>query len=263
MRARAPRAGWSARYRCGYATESRCKYKKTYRNSTVRFAVFRRTSSLTQVNLVSRPGELRPEAPAEPYVRLAPHTAPVIQPIHQRHASGQTTEGIGEVGLDGSPRFRKSIELQERISQAAFTECGRQGGKIVSIHSRGAAQRTIEALAKAHDVGYPVLHWFSGGVSELRTAARLGCWFSVGPAMLAGEKGRGLLSHMPLDRVLPETDGPFATEGGVPLKPWDAWKICTTLSDVWAMPRSAVEEQLRTNLKRLLGSQTCRQRSTV
>ncbi|AVR24317.1 Qat anti-phage system TatD family nuclease QatD [Burkholderia thailandensis] len=163
---------------------------------------------------------------------------------------------IGEVGLDGSPRFRKSIELQERIFQAILIECGRQGGKIVSIHSRGAAQRTIEALAKAHDVGYPVLHWFSGGVSELRTAARLGCWFSVGPAMLAGEKGRSLLSHMPLDRVLPETDGPFATEGGVPLKPWDAWNVCTTLSDVWAMPRSAVEEQLRTNLKRLLGSQT-------
>lgn len=110
---------------------------------------------------------------------------------------------IGEVGLDGSRRFQKSIELQEHIFQAVLAECGRQGGRIVSIHSRGAVQRTIETLARAHDVGYPVLHWFSGGVTELRMAARLGCWFSVGPAMLAGEKGRSLLSHMPLDRVLP------------------------------------------------------------
>ena len=163
---------------------------------------------------------------------------------------------IGEVGLDGSPRFRKSIELQDRIFRAVLTECGRHGGKIISIHSRGAAARTIETLAKVHDVGSPVLHWFSGGVAELRTAVRLGCWFSVGPAMLAGEKGRGLLSHMPLDRVLPETDGPFATKGGVPLKPWEAWNVCTTLSDVWTMPRNAVEDQLRSNLERLLGSQT-------
>jgi TatD DNase family protein len=159
---------------------------------------------------------------------------------------------VGEVGLDGLPRFRKSLELQERIFRAVLEECRRQGGRIISIHSRGAVQRTIEALAAVSDVGIPVLHWFSGGVAELRTASRLGCWFSVGPAMLAGEKSRGLLSHMPLDSVLPETDGPFTTERGVALKPWDAWGVCSTLSEVWAMPREAVEEQLRSNLRRLL-----------
>ena len=159
---------------------------------------------------------------------------------------------VGEVGLDGSPRFRKSLELQERIFRAVLSECSQQGGRIISIHSRGAAQRTIEALAAVGDVGVPVLHWFSGGIAELRTASRLGCWFSVGPAMLAGEKGRGLLGHMPLDRVLPETDGPFATKGGVTLKPWDAWTVCSALGEVWAMPREEVEGQLKSNLERLL-----------
>lgn len=159
---------------------------------------------------------------------------------------------VGEVGLDGSPRFRKSLELQERIFRAVLAECCRQGGRIISIHSRGASLRTIEALAAAGDVGVPVLHWFSGGVAELRTATRLGCWFSVGPAMLAGEKGRGLLGYMPLDRVLPETDGPFTAENGVTLKPWDAWAVCSVLGQVWAMPREAVEVQLRSNLERLL-----------
>ncbi|WP_416222496.1 Qat anti-phage system TatD family nuclease QatD [Variovorax paradoxus] len=162
---------------------------------------------------------------------------------------------VGEVGLDGSPRFRKSLELQERIFRAVLGECRQQGGRIISIHSRGAAQRTIEALATARDVGVPVLHWFSGGVTELRTASRLGCWFSVGPAMLVGEKGRSLLSHMPVDHVLPETDGPFTTERGVALKPWDAWEVCSTLSEIWAMPREAVEKQLQNNLRRLLSSQ--------
>ncbi|ANB72082.1 hydrolase TatD [Paraburkholderia phytofirmans OLGA172] len=159
---------------------------------------------------------------------------------------------VGEVGLDGSPRFRRSLDLQGRIFRAVLGECGQQGGRIISIHSRGAAQRTIDALATAGDVGVPVLHWFSGGIAELRAASRLGCWFSVGPVMLASEKGRGLLSHMSLDRVLPETDGPFTSERGLALMPWDAWSICSTLSEVWAMPHEAVQEQLRSNLRRLL-----------
>jgi TatD DNase family protein len=166
-----------------------------------------------------------------------------------------STRFIGEIGLDGSPRFRKTLVLQERIFQAVLDECGHQGGRVISIHSRGAAHRTVEMLAKAKNVGFPVLHWFSGGLAELQAACRLGCWFSVGPAMLAGEKGRSLLSRMPCDRVLPETDGPFTSDGGVPLKPWDAWSVCSTLADLWAMPLAAVEEQLRSNLRRLLQSQ--------
>lgn len=159
---------------------------------------------------------------------------------------------IGEVGLDGTPRSRKSLSLQERVFQIVLNECRRQGGRVISIHSRGAARQTVEALEKADDVGYPVLHWFSGGVTELQAASRLGCWFSVGPAMLSGAKGCALLRHMPLDRVLPETDGPFGTENGTPLMPWDAWRVCHTLATLWAIPREAVEEKLRSNLKRIL-----------
>jgi TatD DNase family protein len=72
--------------------------------------------------------------------------------------------------------------------------------------------------------------------------------------MLAGEKGRNLVSRMPLDRVLPETDGPFAMTDGVALKPWDAWGVCSTLSELWALPLDIVEEQLKHNLRRLLSS---------
>lgn len=162
---------------------------------------------------------------------------------------------IGEIGLDGSERFRKTIAVQERIFRAVLAECVVQGGRIISIHSRGAGFRTVEMLAQSGEVGLPILHWFSGGISELLAAVRLGCWFSVGPAMLAGEKGRNLASRMPLDRVLPETDGPFATEGGAPLKPWEAWKVCAILSKVWSMPEEEVAAQFRANLSRLLSKQ--------
>lgn len=159
---------------------------------------------------------------------------------------------VGEIGLDGSPRFRRSLQLQERIFQATLQECAARGGRILSIHSRGAERRVVELLATQADVGVPVMHWFSGGMADLQTASRIGCWFSVGPAMLAGEKGRSLLARMPLDRVLPETDGPFATANGKPLMPWSAWAICSTVADVLQMSVDEVQEKMQSNLKRLL-----------
>lgn len=121
---------------------------------------------------------------------------------------------VGEIGMDGSPRFRGSIPVQEPIFRAALAECGQWQGRVMSIHSRGAERRVVELLATTNHAGVPVLHWFSGGFVELETAVRIGCWFSVGPSMLHGAKGRALVARMPQHRVLPETDGPFTTVGG-------------------------------------------------
>lgn len=159
---------------------------------------------------------------------------------------------IGEVGLDGSHRFRETFALQERIFRAVLDECSKQGGRIISIHSRSAASRVLQLLAEAKSTGIPVLHWFSGSNVELQAACKMGCWFSVGPSMLAGATGRNHISQMPMDRVLPETDGPFAMTGGVPLKPWDAWSICSVLSGIWRQPLYIVEEQMKRNLRQLL-----------
>ncbi|MDN7569970.1 Qat anti-phage system TatD family nuclease QatD [Burkholderia contaminans] len=159
---------------------------------------------------------------------------------------------VGEIGMDGSPRFRGSLSVQERVFQAALAECGRYQGKVMSIHSRGAARRVVELLATAEHAGVPVLHWFSGGFAELETAVRIGCWFSVGPAMLEGERGRALVARMPLYRVLPETDGPFTSVGGIQLQPWDAWSVRVPLATIWGMQEDEVGEQLKQNLHHLL-----------
>lgn len=161
---------------------------------------------------------------------------------------------VGEIGLDGSFRFRHNLTLQEKIFRAALDECSIQGGRVLSIHSRGAERRVVELLASKKDAGIPVLHWFSGCYSDLQTAIRIGCWFSVGPAMLAGEKGKTLLSRMPFDRILPETDGPFTSINGKTLMPWDAWSVCPILAEVWQRPADEVETQLNSNLCRLLSS---------
>jgi TatD DNase family protein len=162
------------------------------------------------------------------------------------------TPFIGEIGMDGSPRFRGSLSVQEPIFRAALSECGRYPGKVMSIHSRGAERRVVELLTTTRHAGIPLLHWFSGSLVELENAVRIGCWFSVGPAMLAREKGRALIARMPLNRVLPETDGPFTSVGGEPLQPWDAWSVREPLAAIWGMPAEDIGEQLRQNLHQLL-----------
>lgn len=158
---------------------------------------------------------------------------------------------IGEIGLDGSSRFKQSLPLQVRIFTSAIAECQRQGGRVMSIHSRGAETRVLDTLEAHPGAGTPVLHWFSGNRAELQRAIRLGCWFSVGPAMLAGAKGRAHLSEMPLDRVLPETDGPFAKRLGATLMPWDASDIVELLQPLLDAS-TAGETLLRKNLDTLL-----------
>lgn len=150
---------------------------------------------------------------------------------------------IGEIGLDGSSRFRSTLGIQEAIFRAALSECGLHPGKVMSIHSRGAEQHVLEILATTKHEGVPVLHWFSGALAGLDKAVRLGCWFSVGPAMLQGARGRSIVSRMPQNRVLPETDGPFTHSGSELLKPWDAWSVLDPLAGIWGMEGSEVGRQ--------------------
>ena len=123
----------------------------------------------------------------------------------------------------------------------------------MSLHSRNAASQVLDALEAHPSAGVPVLHWFSGSLKELHRAIDQGAWFSIGPSMLAGDKGRRLASKMPVDRVLLETDGPFTTRAdGSPWLPWDAEHAVDALALMWNQSADAVRHQLMANLRVLL-----------
>lgn len=161
------------------------------------------------------------------------------------------TRYVGEIGLDGGPELKATWDIQRRVFDEILRMSGSAGGRIMTIHSRRAAAPVLDALASRPDAGVPVLHWFSGSRRELQRAIDQGCWFSVGPAMLNGERGRGLAAKMPRDRILTESDGPFAQLEGRPLLPWDAAKAEPVLADVWRESEDDVRGQLLSNLKRL------------
>lgn len=178
--------------------------------------------------------------------------------VAQRHAEVDLfpallgeTDYVGEIGIDGSPPRQASLDLQERTFRRILDYCADHGGRILSIHSRGAASRVLDCLAATPGAGTPVLHWFSGSPKELERAITLGAWFSVGPAMLRSARGRLLVAGMPRDRVLTETDGPFARHGNSPLNPWDITSAESALAQLWGIAPDSVRKVLLANLRRL------------
>jgi len=106
----------------------------------------------------------------------------------------------------------------------------------MTVHGRRAATQVLDALASQPGAGTAILHWLSGTQRELARAIEPGRYFSIGPAMLAGEKGRALAARMPCDRVLTETDGPFAQVDGRVAWPWDVDRAVDALSQIWSEP---------------------------
>lgn len=162
------------------------------------------------------------------------------------------TRYVGEIGLDGAPEFKQHWADQVTVFDRILATCEAAGGRILSIHSRRAASAVLDRLAATRNAGTPILHWFSGTQRELARAIELDCWFSVGPAMLASKKGRALTANMPRDRLLTETDGPFAQVDGRAALPWDSDLAVLALSQLWAKPLSNVRKQLIGNLRRLV-----------
>lgn len=162
-----------------------------------------------------------------PRIRTALGLHPQL--AHERHGEMALFEGlldqtryVGEVGLDGSPELRRHADVQRRVFDHVLAACAGAGGRVLSVHSRRAADEVLDALARRPDAGIPILHWFSGTARQLERAVSMGCWFSVGPAMLASVKGAALAAAMPKDRLLTETDGPFGTSNDRRLEPTDA-----------------------------------------
>ncbi|MFI8036127.1 TatD family hydrolase, partial [Acinetobacter baumannii] len=124
--------------------------------------------------------------------------------------------------------------------------------KILTIHSLRAINPVIELLNENFDNGIPVLHWFTGNLSELREALKAGCWFSINERMLKTEKGRQLVKHIPKNMILTETDGPFIVKSGTPLLPGQVQAVINELADIWGVNPNEATAQIYENFKYLL-----------
>lgn len=165
-----------------------------------------------------------------------------------------TAEYVGEVGLDGSKPHRDTLTSQAEVLHEILDACAAAGGRIISLHSRGAVEMLLDMLEFEPLAGTFVLHWFSAKPAIIERAASLGCWFSVGSGMMAGRSGRDAVDAMPVDRLLPETDGPFGKAEGVLLAPGSGGSVYRDLAQLKGISSKNAERQLTGNFRRLVAA---------
>lgn len=156
-----------------------------------------------------------------------------------------TADYVGEVGLDFSPHGKNTKTAQLRVFDRLLAE-PTLGQKVVTVHSRGAEAAVIERLRAAGVVA--ILHWYTGPLSLIGDALAAGLFFSVNPAMLRTEKGLKTIAALPRERVLTESDGPFAKLRGRSAGPADMRWLVSELARIWSIGPDDARLQIYNNL---------------
>jgi len=158
---------------------------------------------------------------------------------------------VGEIGLDFSREGFGTKAAQVTVFETIVEALGDRK-RFVSLHSRGSADQVLDVLEKyrCHDV---VLHWFTGSRSALERAIELGCAFSVNSAMTSSKYGRDLISRMPRDRVMTETDAPYVQMEGRSAVPQDVKRVLAFLGSLWGIPAIEAETLVFSNFGRATG----------
>ncbi|MFJ5536339.1 Qat anti-phage system TatD family nuclease QatD [Vreelandella titanicae] len=162
------------------------------------------------------------------------------------------TRYIGEIGLDGSKGYEEHMLIQKKVLEHILKKCSEFNDKILTIHSLNAVDKVLDLLNIYPDAGRSILHWFLATKKQTDRAVELGCYFSVGPAMLNSARARKVISWLPPDKILLETDGPFTKVERRLSLPSDVTLVTRYLSDIWGKPLSHVNSVLKSNLKTLL-----------
>lgn len=158
------------------------------------------------------------------------------------------TDYVGEVGLDFSAHGKGTKEAQLRVFDRLLAQPAIRN-KVVTVHSRGAEAVVIERLRSAGVAA--ILHWYTGPLSLVPDALSAGLYFSINPKMLRTEKGRALIAALPRDRVLTESDGPFARVGSKQFEPSDMRWLVSELSQRWHCEPEVVRASVYDNFAAL------------
>ncbi|MEV4752639.1 TatD family hydrolase [Streptosporangium sp. NPDC049248] len=147
---------------------------------------------------------------------------------------------IGEIGLDGTGAT--TLPQQRALLSRLLTMLHRTP-RPTSLHSRRAVTETVDALR--HAPPGIILHWWTGGTAATRAVLDVGCYISVNNTQA---RRTAFLGHLPRDRVLVETDHPYAGSAA----PGDVAMTEHALAEAWGISRAQVRHQIWRNFDRLL-----------
>lgn len=131
-------------------------------------------------------------------------------------ASGEKVVAIGECGLDYY-RFKNGDSRFKNKQKDAFIkqiELASDVKKPLMIHCRNAFPDLIELLnAKRYalNTNPGIIHFFSGTIEDAKKLLALGFYFTFGGVITFTRDYDEVVTYIPLDRILSETDAPYVT----------------------------------------------------
>ncbi|MEO6282430.1 MAG: Qat anti-phage system TatD family nuclease QatD [Dyadobacter sp.] len=163
------------------------------------------------------------------------------------------TSYIGEVGLDFSKEGTATKEIQGKTFESILSAVADKK-KLLSIHSR-RAEKEVLILLKKYKIKNAIFHWYSGGLELIDEIIHEGYYFSINPGMVKSMSGKKIISRIPKDFILTETDGPFVVEyNNVPLKPGKVETVISFLSSDWKLHDKDVSSLIQVNFQRLISN---------
>jgi TatD DNase family protein len=183
------------------------------------------------------------------YIRLALGLHPLLVEDHTKEEYSKfrqyvdKTSYIGEIGLDFSREGFSTKETQIKSFEFVL-DCIKGKNKILSLHSRRAEKEILQMLLDKK-IEKAIFHWYSGAITVLQSIVDYGYYFSVNSAMINSENGKKIISKIPKELLLTETDFPYIENSCVK-------DVYIYLSDLWGMSELEVEQIIDSNFKNLI-----------
>lgn len=161
---------------------------------------------------------------------------------------------VGEIGLDGSTPYRETLPIQKEVFSRVLRAAERLGARVLTIHSRRAGRDVLASLADhtTPERVLPILHWFSESAALADEAAECGCYFSINHRMLSSETGMRVVGRVAADRLLTETDAPFADLRGHTRGARDVTPLMARLAELRKVGAEEMKRTIASNAERVL-----------
>lgn len=175
--------------------------------------------------------------------------------FYRDNAARSKVLAIGEIGLDYF--YDKSERSVQKEVFARQIELAHEVGLPIVLHIRDAYKDAIDVLSASKDKlnRGVLLHCYSGSEELLREFNKFDCYYALGGAItFKNAKKDGVISAIPEDRLLVETDCPYMTPApyrGQPNEPKFVNLVVDKIAQIKGVEREKIERITYENTKRL------------
>lgn len=191
-------------------------------------------------------------------VGIHPHQATEVSPLSLQSlrelAQFPWVVAVGETGLDYY--YHPGDQQNQRTALRGQIRLARELSLPLILHCRQAYQDLIRLLQEeeAEEVG-GVVHCFTGDQEEAEQLLDLGFFLGIGGIITFKKSAslRQLISYLPRDRILLETDSPYITPEpfrGRRNEPAYLVEVATVLAHLFHLSLTETEDLLDTNALR-------------